>query len=81
MIKRIFSIAALSMMVAACGGDAEETEVSADSTTVTTMPGTDTVPTTTVVPTTDSVLTTTETTTTTETDTVQGQATDTAAHP
>lgn len=82
MIKRIFSIAALSMMVAACGGDAaDETEVTADSTTVTTVPGTDTVPTTTVVPTTDSVLTTT--TTTTETDTVEGTATttDSAAHP
>jgi hypothetical protein len=81
MIKRIFSIAALSMMVAACGGDAgDDAEVSADSTSVTTMPGTDTVPTTTVVPTTDSVVT--NTTVTTDTDTVQGQATtDSAAHP
>ena len=81
MIKRILSIAALSMMVAACGGDADEAEVTADSTTVTTMPGTDTVAQPTVVPTTDSVLTTT--TTTTETDTVQGQATatDTTVHP
>lgn len=82
MIKRIFSIAALSMMVAACGGDAaDETEVTADSTSVTTMPGQDTVPTTTVVPTTDSVLTTT--TTTTETDTVEGTATttDTTVRP
>ena len=82
MIKRIFSIAALSMMVAACGGDAgEDAEVTADSTSVTTVPGQDTVPTTTVVPTTDSVLTTT--TTTTETDTVEGTATttDSAAHP
>ncbi|WP_420125074.1 hypothetical protein [Longimicrobium sp.] len=87
MIKRIFSIAALSMMVAACGGgdEAGEGEVVADSTTVTTVPGTDTVSQPTVVPTTDSVLTTTTTTT----DTIQGQAqttgtattTDTAAHP
>ena len=83
MIKRIFSIAALSMMVAACGGDdAGETEVTADSTSLTTMPGTDTVNQPTVVPTTDSVLTTT--TTTTDVDTMQGQATtttDSAAHP
>ena len=79
MIKRIFSIAALSMMVAACGGDAaEDGEVTADSTTVTTMPGTDTVPVPTVVPTTDSLVTTT--TTTTEPDTVPGTAqTDTPA--
>ena len=81
MIKRIFSIAALGMMVAACGGDdADETEVTADSTTVTTMPGVDSVPATVAVPTTDSVLTTTTTTTETETDTVQGQATD-SVHP
>jgi hypothetical protein len=76
MIKRIFSIAALTMMVAACGGDeGGEAEVTADSTSVTTMPGTDTVNQPMVVPTTDSVLTTT--TTTTETDTVAGQATQT----
>jgi hypothetical protein len=76
MIKRIFSIAALSMMVAACGGDdAGEAEVTTDSTSITTVPGQDTVSQPTVVPTTDSVLTTT--TTTTETDTVQGQATGT----
>ena len=78
MIKRIFSIAALSMMVAACGGDAgDETEMTADTTTLTTVPGVDTVPTTTVVPTTDSVLTTTETTVTT--DTVEGTAADSVA--
>lgn len=81
MIKRIFSIAALSMMVAACGGDeaAEGDGAVTDSTSVTTMPGTDTVSMPTVVPTTDSVVTTT----TTETDTVAGQATttDTAVHP
>ena len=87
MIKRIFSIAALSMMVAACGGDDAETTDGAttDSTSITTVPGQDTVSQPTVVPTTDSVVTTT----TTETDTVQGQAqatgtattTDTAAHP
>ena len=80
MIKRIFSIAALSMMVAACGGDdaAEGDGSTVDSTSVTTVPGTDTVPVPTVVPTTDSVVTTT----TTETDTVPGQATttDTATH-
>jgi hypothetical protein len=71
MIKRILSIAALSMMVAACGGDdAADGDATADSTSVTTMPGTDTVSQPTVVPTTDSVVTTT----TTETDTVQGQA-------
>lgn len=88
MIKRIFSIAALSMMVAACGGGdeaGEGGEATADSTTISTVPGTDTVSQPTVVPTTDSVLTTTTTTT----DTVQGQAqttgtattTDTTAHP
>ena len=86
MIKRILSIAALSMMVAACGGDeAEGDGATVDSTSVTTMPGTDTVSQPTVVPTTDSVVTTTTTTT----DTVPGQAqpgavaTDTpaAAHP
>lgn len=87
MIKRILSIAALSMMVAACGGDdAAEGDATADSTTVTTVPGSDTVAVPTVVPTTDSVITTV----TTETDTVAGQAqatgtmaTDTpaAAHP
>jgi hypothetical protein len=71
MIKRILSIAALSMMVAACGGDdAADGDATADSTTVTTMPGTDTISQPTVVPTTDSVITTT----TTETDTVAGQA-------
>lgn len=84
MIKRIFSIAALSMMVAACGGDegGEGETVTTDSTSITTVPGTDTVSQPMVVPTTDSVLTTT--TTTTETDTVAGQAhttgTDTATH-
>lgn len=85
MIKRIFSIAALSMMVAACGGGDEGGEgetVTADSTSVTTVPGQDTITQPMVVPTTDSVLTTT--TTTTETDTVAGQAqttgTDTATH-
>lgn len=84
MIKRIFSIAALTMMVAACGGDdAADGEAGADSaaTSVTTMPGQDTVSQPTVVPTTDSVVTTT----TIETDTVRGEAaaTDTpaAAHP
>lgn len=86
MIKRLFSIAALSMMVAACGGDdaAEGDGATVDSTSVTTMPGTDTISQPTVVPTTDSVVTTT----TTETDTVPGQAqptgttttTDSAAH-
>jgi hypothetical protein len=77
MIKRIFSIAALTMMVAACGGDDAETTDGAtvDSTSVTTMPGTDTISQPTVVPTTDSVVTTT----TTETDTVHGQATDSVA--
>ena len=83
MIKRIFSIAALSMMVAACGGDdaAEGDGTTVDSTSVTTMPGTDTINQPTVVPTTDSVVQTT----TIETDTVQGTATATdtpaAAHP
>jgi hypothetical protein len=73
MIKRIFSVAALSLMLTACGGDdaAEGDGATVDSTAVTTMPGTDTVSQPTVVPTTDSVVTTT----TTETDTVQGQAT------
>jgi|GEM_PF-5257348 len=89
MIKRIFSIAALTMMVAACGGDdaAEGDGSTVDSTSVTTVPGTDTINQPTVVPTTDSVVQTT----TVETDTVQGQATTTgtatatdtpaAAHP
>ena len=84
MIKRIFSVAALSLMLTACGGgdDAETTDgVTTDSTSITTMPGTDTVSQPTVVPTTDSVVTTT----TVETDTVPGQATATdtpaAAHP
>jgi hypothetical protein len=88
MIKRLFSIAALTMMVAACGGDddADVTEgADSASTSVTTVPGTDTVNQPTVVPTTDSVVTTT----TVETDTVRGEgqttttATDTpaAAHP
>lgn len=83
MIKRIFSVAALSLMLTACGGgdEAGEGEATVDSTTVSTMPGTDTVSQPTVVPTTDSVVTTTTTTT----DTVQGQAattdTATAAHP
>lgn len=71
MIKRIFSIAALSMMVAACGGDeGGEGEATVDSTSVTTVPGQDTISQPTVVPTQDSVVTTTTTTT----DTVQGQA-------
>lgn len=72
MIKRIFSIAALTMMVAACGGGDEggEGEATVDSTSVTTVPGQDTVNQPTVVPTTDSVVTTTTTTT----DTMQGQA-------
>ena len=66
----IFAIA-LSLPLAACGGDdAAEGDATADSTTVTTMPGTDTISQPTVVPTTDSVITTT----TTETDTVAGQA-------
>jgi hypothetical protein len=74
MIKRILSIAALSMMVAACGGDdAAEGDASVDSTSVTTMPGTDTVTAPVVVPTTDSVVTTTTT------DTVHGQATEATA--
>ncbi|HEX6373806.1 MAG TPA: hypothetical protein VF006_33065 [Longimicrobium sp.] len=74
MIKRIFSIAALAMMVAACGdddGNADGDTTVTDSTSVTTVPGTDTVSQPTVVPTTDSVVTTT----TTETDTVRGEAT------
>lgn len=84
MIKRIFSVAALSLMLTACGGDddADVTE-GADSTatSVTTMPGTDTIDQPTVVQTTDSIVQTT----TVETDTVHGSATaaDTpvAAHP
>lgn len=74
MIKRIFSVAALSLMLTACGGgdDAAEGEgATVDSTSVTTVPGTDTVSQPTVVPTTDSVVTTT----TVETDTVHGTAT------
>jgi hypothetical protein len=91
MIKRIFSVAALSMLVACGGGDdAAAGGEGADSTatSVTTVPGQDTVNQPTVVPTTDSVVQTT----TVETDTVHGQgqaggttttATDTpaAAHP
>jgi hypothetical protein len=82
MIKRIFSIAALSMMVAACGGgdEAGEGEAVTADTSISTMPGTDTVSAPMVVPTTDSVVTTTTVTQ----DTMQGAATttgtDTAAH-
>ena len=85
MIKRIFSIAALTMLVACGGGDEPANGEGADSTSVTTVPGTDTVNQPTVVPTTDSVVTTTTI------DTVQGQGqaggtttttdTGTAAHP
>ena len=84
MIKRIFSIAALSLMLTACGGgDDADVGEGADSTatSVTTMPGTDTINQPTVVSTTDSIVQTT----TVETDTVPGQATATdtpaAAHP
>jgi len=72
MIKRIFSLAALSLMVAACGGGDEggEGEAVKADTSVSTVQGTDTVNQPTVVPATDSVVTTTTVTQ----DTVQGQA-------
>lgn len=72
MIKRIFSMAALSLMVAACGGGddaAGEGETVKADTSVTTVQGTDTVNQPTEVQTTDSVVTTTTVTQ----DTVQGQ--------
>lgn len=71
MLKRIFSIAALTAMVAACGGDeAEEGDVIEQDTTVTT--GMDTISQPTVVPTTDTVVTTTTV------DTIAGEVRDTA---
>ncbi|HEU0298346.1 MAG TPA: hypothetical protein VFR37_02805 [Longimicrobium sp.] len=68
MIKRILSIAALSLLVAACGGgDDADADAAGDSATVSTMPGTDTVPVPTEVQTTDSIVTTTDV------DTIEGQ--------
>ncbi|HEX2076782.1 MAG TPA: hypothetical protein VHG08_03710 [Longimicrobium sp.] len=70
MIKRIFSVAALSLMVAACGGGDENGEVVDQDTSSAVIQGTDTVNQPTVVPTADTVTTTTTTTV----DTSQGQA-------
>ena len=67
MIKRILSVAALSLLVAACGGGDDTDAADADSTTVQTVPGTDTITQPTVVPTTDSIVSTTDV------DTIQGQ--------
>jgi hypothetical protein len=83
-MKKFFSIAAVALLAACGGGDAEGEGATTDSTTVQTIPGQDTVNQPTVVPATDSVVTTT----TTQTDTVQGEAqtggttttTDSAAH-